>query len=326
VWEFAFEDLLIHGLLVEHGDVSLAQKWEFIGSATVSAAIAGIIFNWVGLQILAARKRAEERMRESKEQLFGLIDIATDAIISIDTNGIIRLFNQGAKAIFGHNAEDIIGEPLDLLLPERFRGGHGHHLQHFLQSPEASRLMNGRGAIHGLRKDGSEFPAEASISKLDLPTGTVLTVMLRDITERQRVEDALLAAKEEAELSNRAKSEFLAGMSHELRTPLNAIIGFSEVMNKESLGPVGSPRYREYAGDIHASGKHLLALINDILDISKIEAHKVELDEEEVELAGIVRSCLTMIKERAHAGGIALIADGITNCRWWRSIAYGAGL
>jgi len=134
-------------------------------------------------------------------------------------------------------------------------------------------------------------------------------VVCRDVTERKKAEAALLAAKEEAELANRAKSEFLASMSHELRTPLNAIIGFSEIMNKEALGPIGSPEYRGYAGDIYASGQHLLALINDVLDISKIEAGGVDLEEENIDLAGTIRSCVTMIRERSVTGGVSLTTD-----------------
>ena len=109
-----------------------------------------------------------------------------------------------------------------------------------------------------------------------------------ELDQRKRAEANMRAAMEEADLANRTKSEFLASMSHELRTPLNAIIGFSDIMNKESLGPVGSPQYREYAGDIHTAGNHLLSLINDVLDISKIEAGQVELYDEDIDLARII--------------------------------------
>ena len=113
-------------------------------------------------------------------------------------------------------------------------------------------------------------------------------------------------ARDAAEASNRSKSEFLANMSHELRTPLNAIIGFSDMMRNELLGPVGNPQYLSYAGDIHSSGEHLLGLINDILDISKIEAGEMELYEEAVDIAQIIRSSLTLVKSRAEDGGVKL--------------------
>ena len=140
----------------------------------------------------------------------------------------------------------------------------------------------------------------------------------REIAERKRTEEALLAAKEAAELANRSKSEFLANMSHELRTPLNAIIGFSEMIKTATFGPVGSPKYREYATDIYGSGQHLLNVITDILDISKIEAGKLELHEEPVDVPEAVESCLMLVNERAENAGLTLeieIADDLPPLR-----------
>ena len=119
----------------------------------------------------------------------------------------------------------------------------------------------------------------------------------------------LVIARDQAELANRTKSEFLANMSHELRTPLNAILGFSELMGNATLGPLGNPKYVEYTKDINDSGRHLLALINDILDLSKIEAGKLELDEEDIDVARAIRSCMVLVKERARNGGVKLLTD-----------------
>ncbi|MFP6731534.1 MAG: PAS domain-containing sensor histidine kinase [Alphaproteobacteria bacterium] len=134
-----------------------------------------------------------------------------------------------------------------------------------------------------------------------------------DVTMRKQTEDALITAKEHADFANRTKSEFLANMSHELRTPLNAIIGFSEVMKDGMFGPIGSPKYAEYVKDINASGAHLLELINDILDLSKIEAGKTELNDEIVDVMRVLKSCLTLVKERAQAGGLELSCDAASN-------------
>ncbi|MGH7185206.1 MAG: sensor histidine kinase, partial [Pseudomonadota bacterium] len=133
-----------------------------------------------------------------------------------------------------------------------------------------------------------------------------VAVMHFDITDRIMAEEALRAAKEQAEYANRSKSEFLANVSHELRTPLNAIIGFSEVMHREMFGALGRPQYRDYARDIHDSGVHLLKIISDILDLSKIEAGKFELHREQLDLREIVKSCLRLVKDRAHAGKLSL--------------------
>ncbi|HSK20819.1 MAG TPA: PAS domain S-box protein [Longimicrobiales bacterium] len=131
---------------------------------------------------------AERALRASEARFAGIIAIASDAIISVDENFQITLFNQGAEAIFGHRREDVLGQSLEMLLPERFRGMHAHHMRNFAAAPIASRRMGERQEIMGLRQDGSEFPAEASISKLDLFGSTLFTVVLRDITERKRVE------------------------------------------------------------------------------------------------------------------------------------------
>jgi signal transduction histidine kinase len=141
-----------------------------------------------------------------------------------------------------------------------------------------------------------------------MPDGGVVT-LYSDITESKASEDRLVEARNQAELANRAKSEFLANMSHELRTPLNAIIGFSEIMQREYFGPLGTPRYKEYAADINTSGVHLLDLINDVLDMSKIEAGKLELHEEAVSLQEAFLATLSMMRERARTRGIKMLAE-----------------
>ena len=140
-----------------------------------------------------------------------------------------------------------------------------------------------------------------------MPDGGFVTVY-RDITELKATEQALRVAKDEAEQANRAKGEFLASMSHELRTPLNAIIGFSEILRDELFGPLGDARYREYVRDVHASGAHLLDLISDVLDLSKIDAGRYELHEEKVDLGLLAATCITMIQPRADTGGVRLSA------------------
>lgn len=133
-------------------------------------------------------KWAERALRVSEARFAGIITIASDAIISVDENFVITLFNRGAETIFGHAADDVLGQPLEILLPERFRGAHAQHMRHFSGSAVAARRMGERQEILGRRADGTEFPAEASISKLDLLGSTIFTVVLRDITERKRVE------------------------------------------------------------------------------------------------------------------------------------------
>jgi PAS domain S-box-containing protein len=270
-----------------------------------------------------------------REALFSLIaELAKDAIVCIDSTQRIVLFNRGAEEIFGHESEAAIGQPLAMLLPERNRDGHPAHLEAFEASEESARFMGGRAEIQGLREDGTEFPAEASISAFQLGGERYFAAVLRDVTGRKEAEETLrrneeqmqahllelqdtrdqfeaqgmelvglcedlAKARDAAVLANHAKSQFLAHMSHEIRTPLNAILGFSEIVGDELLGPVSPPKYREYAQDIHTSGRHLLELINDILDLAKIEAGKLEIHDGDVDVAHAVESSLRFVKERA---------------------------
>ncbi|MHA1600535.1 MAG: PAS domain S-box protein, partial [Alphaproteobacteria bacterium] len=235
---------------------------------------------------IVERKRAAEALRTSEARFAGILNIAPDAVISVDQDQRIRLFNQGAEAIFGYTADEALGRSLDMLIPERFRGMHGKRVEAFARSSKTTLMMGDLGEIVGLKKDGSEFPAETSVSKLQQGGETLFTVMLHDVSERRkaretllaseqnlqervvdleeaqrklemqgesltRLADDLLVARDEARAADRAKSEFLTAMSHELRTPLNTMIGFSEVIKDEMLGPVGSTTYREYADDIN---------------------------------------------------------------------------
>ncbi len=169
------------------------------------------------------------------------------------------------------------------------------------------------------RKDGSHYPVEVRMQLSITESPPVFVAIIADITERKQAEKIIQDAKEQAEFANRAKSEFLANMSHELRTPLNAVIGFSEVMMTQGLGAIGEKKYREYAEDINSSGQHLLGLINDILDLSKVEAGKTELQEEEIDPVGVVRSCISMVKGQACSQGLDLETDMAEQLPWLRA-------
>ena len=255
---------------------------------------------------MTERKQAEEAILETQARLSGIIRIAPEAIITVDEDMTIRLFNEGAQRIFGYSVKEVLYQPLEILMPEDFRNGHRKHVEGFEFSKDTYRLMDQRQEIFGLRKDGTEFPAAASVSKFEIGGEKMFTVMLQDITERKQNQDALLAAKGEAETANCAKSEFLAAMSHELRTPLNAILGFADILSHQYFGPIGD-KYKEYAGDIETSGQHLLTLVNEILDLSAIEAGKQSLIKESLSTKEIVDECEKIIVGKAQSNGIGLV-------------------
>jgi cell cycle sensor histidine kinase DivJ len=162
-------------------------------------------------------------------------------------------------------------------------------------------MIDERSEIVGLRKNGKEFPAEASLAKLQTPSGVFFAILLRDVTQQKIVRTELLNAKLAAEAANEAKSRFIANMSHELRTPLNAIIGFSQILAEST---VDSEKVQAYARDIHDSGKHLLGIINDILQISRLELGGLSLREEEVRLEEVVNSCVRIVGDRSREAGL----------------------
>jgi len=258
---------------------------------------------------ITERKQTESSLQRSEARLKAILEIAPEAVIAIGQRMNIRLFNQGAERIFGYKAEEVLGQPLDILIPERFHGRHSNHVATFDRSKEDFQLMDYRQEISGLRRDGTEFPASASVSKLEIGGEKLFTVMLHDLTERKRAEKALTEAKGEAEIANNAKSLFLAAVSHELRTPLNAILGFSQIMTEEYFGPLGDKKYREYAKNIDISGEHLLTLVNDLLDISTIEAGKKSLDKEMLSIKKVIFECVESVGRRAREGGINLVTS-----------------
>ncbi|MFO0996404.1 MAG: PAS-domain containing protein, partial [Alphaproteobacteria bacterium] len=244
----------------------------------------------------AARRMAEERVRVMAENAPVMTWMTDDA---------------GAMIYGNKRCLEFVGLSL-----QKFQDGDWHPLIHAedraKQDEAYAAALAGREAFsceHRLRRADGEDRWIYSTAMPRLESDGSFVGYLGswiDITDRKVAEDVLRSAKEAAEGANRTKSEFLANMSHELRTPLNAILGFAEIMRDQLFGPLGNPSYREYAGDIHESGSHLLNLINDILDVSKAEAGKIELVEEIVDVRDVVDSSLRLVKTRAEAGRVAL--------------------
>ena len=276
-----------------HGEIEVGDNGRVI-------ALIGVCQN------VTQRVRDEEARALAQEQYRAMTREASDIIIFYTASGDILFASEALERILGRAACEIErGKFYDIVHPDDL--------------PEARKLgiIPRRGqtltATYRVRhRDGYYIWLEVVTRTIyDDATGAVRNIVSvsRDITIRKEHEQELAAARERAEAANQAKSRFLANMSHELRTPLNAIIGFTEMMRQKMLGPLGNPRYEEYASIIHRSGQHLLDLISDMLDMAKIEAGKLKLNFEQVDLKGTIQDVACLMADRADAAEVAMVIE-----------------
>ena len=237
---------------------------------------------------------------------FPLLEYAPDATVIVDGEGLIRLINAQTESIFGYFREELIGQPIEKLIPKRFHGRHVHDRLSYAHDPRV-RPMGAGIELFGLRKNGTEFPVEISLSPVSLREGMFVSAAIRDVTERKTVEARLKELNSELESASRAKDSFLASMSHELRTPLNAIIGFTGTLLMGLPGPLNEEQNRQLQ-IVQSSARHLLSLINDVLDLAKIESGKVEFSNESIALHEVIDDIVASFTALAAEKGLAFSA------------------
>ncbi|TCQ29214.1 ATP-binding protein [Rhizobium sp. PP-CC-3G-465] len=247
---------------------------------------------------IAEAEARVEALQIETEELRAILETATDGVVVMGTDGDIRSLNRSANALFNYNDADVIGKPFATLFAHESQRAVMDYLAGLAGHGVASVLNDGREVI-GREASGGFIPLFMTMGRLSSSSG--YCAVIRDITQWKRTEEELRSAKRAAETANAHKTDFLARVSHEIRTPLNAIIGFSDMMASEHFGPIGSARYIEYASDIGRSGRHVLDIVNDLLDISKIEAGEMELDFAAVEINEAVSEAVSLVQPQANA-------------------------
>jgi PAS domain S-box-containing protein len=259
------------------------------------------------------------RLKAAYRELSAILDIAADGAAVVDSQGLILTLNRSGEALFGYEQHEVQGQPLASLLAQECRP---LALEYFegLKSLGRSRLFNRGREVTILTRQGGRLPVFMTLAQISAagpgtpvfmtlaqisaagpgtPEGPQFCALLRDLSHWKNAEQELEAARKEAERANALKSAFLAKVSHEIRTPLNAILGFAEVMLEERFGPVGNPRYKDYIDGIHASGALVMSLVNDLLDLAKIEAGKMEFSFTSLDVNRVVSECAAIIQPQA---------------------------
>jgi PAS domain S-box-containing protein len=251
-------------------------------------------------------RRSPNRPELAEARFQAMLDAAPDAMVGVNPAGRIVMANIQTEAVFGYERSELIGQSIELLVPERVRSVHPSHRASFFSSPR-TRPMGAGLDLAARRADGTEFPAEISLSSIDTDEGSIALAAIRDITERKAAADETRRAKEEAERASQAKSDLLSRVSHKLRTPLNPILGFGQLLDMGDL----TERQHISVREILSGGEHLLELINEILDVETIESGRAALSTEPVHLGQAIGETLQLVRPLADQRRIRLIGSSV---------------
>jgi PAS domain S-box-containing protein len=256
---------------------------------------------------LEAELRARMRVAENEaatpgalasSDLQAMLDRASDGAVTLDLAGRILSLNAPAERLFGYHQNEIAGESLLMLLAPQSHPEATARLESLSHGGEAEAVFRPLQVV-GRDRSGVSIPLALTLARIGPSEAPQFCALVRDLSRERDTERRLIAAREAAEAASAAKTDFLAQVSHEIRTPLHAILGFSEVILEERFGPVGNERYKDYIKDIHASGSHVMSLADDLLDLSKIEAGKLELAFASVDANSVIRECVSLMQPQA---------------------------
>ncbi|QUS57925.1 PAS domain S-box protein [Pseudovibrio brasiliensis] len=313
-------DRIVHVRLAEGGVLSVDARMHAVpwnGAQALMISVVEKIQNEAAVSTSASASHTStpatsssqvEHLHTRIEELESVLATATDGVLVMDQRGIIRSANHSAEALFNASEDDLLGASFTTFLADESHIAALDYLDGLVANGVSSVLNDGREVICQTL-DGDIFPTFLSMGRISSANEQLFCAVLRDITQFKRAEEELVSARYKAEKANTHKSEYLTKISHEIRTPLNAVIGFSEVMQEERFGELGNVRYKEYARDIHRSCSHMLTLINDLLDLAKIEAGKMDLAFEAVSTADIINECVALLQPQANEQRVIIRAS-----------------